>query len=545
MKEGKKMENYIKKLIENKSNCGEAEKEAIRHCKNLPKLKQYNTLLSEMEETIVKAVYLVGGMFISDIQMMLTFSTENQTVERTIKTLIEDGYMQKVKTPYGYLVGLTKEGVKQIKAHPDYLPAGLMPNVQEMDITGESAYLKRKCISFAAAEYVFTSLLQQLWCKFWNSDKLERNYYLCKQFLKNITYRNFLAMSPEEQTLFLSDAGLADEEQSLFIGQKKYIIWNATQFANLLFIKKGFDNIKAEPQYHDYFQIIKELALKKPNTNTFYLLKDFISQNEVSSYQELHLLWKWKSTLPKFGMDKFRTEITGNIDLILKEKKLDSCNRILSVLQNERRSLTNKNAYKNKCDEKGLGEIVVRLAELDYSIEGIRKEKEELETDFSFAVLKSYDGAENDYEEKVITLQRLSQNGIFLTAVSDKEITLSLVQVNEEVFDLFTLHRKLAMALQLIKRLSAYASVQINIYTFSQDQQEFIERILPMLKKKLLESKETAFFGNQLDEICTIHKASESLKGRYIFYQMVIEKMKGGFSDEEERAYGTAEDGSN
>lgn len=526
--------DYIKKLIKDNAEALEAEKEAIRHCGNLPVLSKYNTKLTQIQEIIVKTVLLAGGMYIADLKMMLSFSAENQSIERAIKELTEDGYLNTEKNPYGTILGLTKEGVARIKTHPDYLPETLEVNYQEMDIFGESAALKHKCISYAVAEYVFECRLQKLWDRFWTTDIYERNYYLCKQFLKQIVYRDFLKLSEEDRCRLLEEAGLNNEEIRLFSVGDKYIVWTAGKWAELMFIRKGFEEVKKMPGYHEYMQIIKREALKEPNRNTFYLLKDMLTEDEKTGFWELQLLWKWKTTMLKFGSDKYRAGIKGNTELINKEKELDSYNRCLSVLQNERRSLLNQNAYRQKADEKAFSDAVVKLAELDSAISSIRKKKEELETDFSFAVLKSYDGAENDYETKVVTMQRLIQNGVYLSTGAEKMIVISVVQTNEEYFDLFSLHKKLAMGMQFVKRIAPYASVQVRIYTYNDEQEQFIERIFPALGKKLLESKETAFYGNMLDDISSIHKASDNLKERYIFFQDIKRQMEGDITRGEE-----------
>ena len=119
------MSDYIKKLIQDRNDAMEAEKAAIVHLGNLPVLRKHNTKLSELQETIVKAVYIAGGLYVADVKMMMSFSAEIQSVERAIKDLIADGYLNKVKNAYGVLLGLTKEGVSQIKLHPEHLPEGL------------------------------------------------------------------------------------------------------------------------------------------------------------------------------------------------------------------------------------------------------------------------------------------------------------------------------------------------------------------------------------------------------------------------------------
>lgn len=539
------MSDYIKKLIQDRTDAVEAEKAAVVHLGNLPVLTRHNMKLTELQETIVKATYLTGGMYVADIKMMMAFSAEVQSVERSIKDLITDGYLNKIKNVYGVLLGLTKDAVSQIKQHPEHLPDGLEVNVQEMDISGENAYMKHRCISYAVADYVFYKRLESLWNKFYTTDKYVRNFYLCKQYLKQLVYRDFLNMTKNNREQFLTDTGFTDDEKALFIDNEKFIIWNASKFAELYFLKVGFENIKTTENYHQYIQIIKREALKEPNFNTFCLLKDMLADEEKQGYQELKLLWSWKTTMLKFGMDKLRTGIKGTESLIISEKKLDSCNRYLSVLQNERRSLINSNAYKKKTDEKQLGEAVIKLAELDYAISSIRKEKEKLETDFSFSVLKGYDGCENDYELKVINLMRLYQNCVYLSAKSEKEICMYVIQSNEEYFDLFSLHKKMAMGIQLVRRLAPYTSITVKIFSYSASQQEFIEQIFPALKKKLLESKETAFFGNQIEDICSLHRAQDSLKERYIFFQNIKNEMEGdSYSDEEKSSNGTSEESS-
>nr|WP_297703221.1 hypothetical protein [uncultured Butyrivibrio sp.] len=114
------MNTYIKELITGKEKARAVEIAALMHTDNLPVLNKCNTHLSEMSETIVKAIYSAGGMYLTDIKMMLSFSYEEQTIEKAVKELIADGYIIKTSTPYGILLGLSKEGVSQIKMHPDY-----------------------------------------------------------------------------------------------------------------------------------------------------------------------------------------------------------------------------------------------------------------------------------------------------------------------------------------------------------------------------------------------------------------------------------------
>ena len=92
---------------------------------------------------------------------------------------------------------------------------------------------------------------------------------------------------------------------------------------------------------------------------------------------------------------------------------------------------------------------------------------------------------------------------MYVSVDASKNICLYVMQTKEEYFDLFSLHKKMAMGLQLIKRLAPYSSVQVRIITYNADQQEFIERTLPALVKKLLESRETAFYANQFEELCS------------------------------------------
>ncbi|MBR1623894.1 MAG: hypothetical protein IJ675_08325, partial [Pseudobutyrivibrio sp.] len=211
------------------------------------------------------------------------------------------------------------------------------------------------------------------------------------------------------------------------------------------------------------------------------------------------------------------------------------------TLQNKKRSITSKNAFKGKGNEREVAEAVVNLAMLDSAINECKEIKSTLEADFSFAVLRSYDGNENDYEERVLTLLRLKQNCVYLHARSPKELKLYLIQNQEDYFDLLSMHRKLSIAFQLIKRLWPYVSVEVGIYTYSDEQVAFIESVIPTLIKKLLESKETAFFGNILSDVVSIKKASKTIKPRYKYYQTILDEMKGVTDNDEKRSYESPE----
>lgn len=521
------MDNYIKGLIA-KNQIAEIEKQVISHGGNMPKLRQYGERLNELQEMIVKIIYLAGGMYMSDLRMLFAFSYETQSVERAVKELIADGYLINMKTPYGMLYGLTKSGVERIKCHDNYYDGSFPVNCQDMDLSCDGAYLKRKCISYTVASYVFNSRLQELWEGFYKTDKLERNHYLCRQYLKNITYRELLEMNYDDKMQFMSDIHFSDMEKDLFVGAEKYIVARADAFANIAFEKWGFESIKELPKYREYISIIKRSALREPSFNTFYLLKDMMGQQKGNTYKELSLCLAWKCSITKYGDNKFRKAYETNA-LVKREQQLDELNQILGIMQNERRSLVNRNAYKKKTDDSGLEEILVKLSKLDTAIDACKKQKDILETDFSFSVLKSYDGAENDYEERVITLNRLRQNAVFVEAVSDSKAIIYMMQTNEEYFDLLSLHKKLSMAYQLLRRLCPLVSdISVRIYTYTADQQKFIESILPALEKKLLAVRETAYLGNTFMESCEVKMASDNLKERYIFYQGILNQLEKG-----------------
>lgn len=535
------MNTYIKELITGKEKARAVEMAALMHTDNLPVLNKFNTHLSELSETIVKSIYSAGGMYLTDIKMMLSFSYEEQTIEKAVKELISDGYIIKSSTPYGILLGLSKEGVSQIKMHPDYYDGSFQVNVQDMDLSGEASYLKRKCCSYAIADYVFNRRLIMLWNKFWSTDKLIRNHYLMKQYIKNILYRVYLDMDKDSRLTFLTDAGLSEKEQALFLDNTSFIVWTAQKFAELIFIKVGFDRIRATDEYRQYIAIIKRDALKTPKFETYYLLKDMLSDDEKKNYIELKILLTWKCNLIALADDKVRNTLSGTKELVEKEKKLDTVNMYLGTLQNKKRSITSKNAFKGKGNEREVAEAVVNLAMLDSAINECKEIKSTLEADFSFAVLRSYDGNENDYEERVLTLLRLKQNCVYLHARSPKELKLYLIQNQEDYFDLLSMHRKLSIAFQLIKRLWPYVSVEVGIYTYSDEQAAFIESVIPTLIKKLLESKETAFFGNILSDVVSIKKASKTIKPRYKYYQTILDEMKGVTDNDEKRSYESPE----
>lgn len=257
------MKEYIKNIISEKDELIQEEWQVLRHKENLPRLTKAGEILPPLQEVFVKALYLTGGMFLKDIQKMAAFHSDIQKTERALKALVKDGYLQAQTTTVGTFYTVTAEGVKVIR----YGLGGTLKSVSVTNIEGESSLLKRKVISNLIADFVFQRQVTELRESFYATDKVERNLYLLKLYLKNITYRE---MKPET-----------------------YQPKEAEAFVEQLLKEVGKEKLKAEEQYHRYIVFIKEHCLKSADENTFYLLKGMRTEKS-SEYRILAILYSWK-----------------------------------------------------------------------------------------------------------------------------------------------------------------------------------------------------------------------------------------------------------
>lgn len=503
------MSQYLKSIVGEKDTLTDNEQKILFNIGNLPVLTKANTPLPPLQEVIIKAIYLAGGLFLTDIKKLTCFQSDIQKTERAIKALKKDGYLISQDTPMGVLYGLTGEGIVQIRYPKDYSPSQ-QGTVSSMKLDVENSLLKRKLTSATIAEYVFSVQVSELFDQFYRTDKVTRNLYLMKQYLKNVSYRETLT--------------------------EAYNLKDAELFAETQLAVQGFENLKVTEEYHKYISYIRKHCLTAPTEDTFYLLKEM--QTEKSSeYRILEILQHWNCNMLRFGMEhiwkSFTEELQTNT-LLQREQALELCNQYLKYLGDARRSLIQTNAYKKQEDKELLQQITEKLSALDSCLTKLRAQKEQLETDFSFPVLTGYDEDGNNYEDRVLTFKRLEQNAIYMEHTAKKKLTFYVIQVQDDYFDLFSLHKKIAMLAQICRRIFPLYHLEIKIITNTEEQGQFIESKLVSLQKKLLASRETAFLGNMLPEVLTIVTVHSRIVERYHFYHKLIEELKGESADESE-----------
>lgn len=524
------MKKYLKGIVREKTELTVREKKVLQDTGNLPVLNKVNTTLTPLGEMIVKLIYLAGGLFLSDMKKLFSFSADTQKVERTVKNLKGQGYLIVESTVYGNLYGLSKAGMEQIKNHPDYTEEGQECPVSEMKIKVESSLLKRKLLSGLIADYIFQYQLKALWNAFFTTDKPTRNIFLMKQYLKNINYRDFLKLSEADRLSRLVEIGVNRTEAEGISKNDRYSVKGAEVFAERCLDFWGFEEIKAGQEYRDYIAYIRKHCLNEPNENTFYLLKEIQSEKKRNDYYELELLLDWKSNVYRFGMDKVWEQLlTDNPSSVLihNEQALEQCCQHIKWLSDAKRSLISTNAYKQKKEGEELKEILEKIEALECVIDKYREKKEELETDFSFAVLSNIEDGEVDYDVKILTFKRLEQNGILMEALGNKIVRFYILQQQDDFFEFFSLHKKLAMLFQFCRRLFPLYQFDIQILVYNSEQKGFIESKRSLLEKKLLEGRETAMLGNMLSEVMSVSIVRSDISERYVFFKEMYDCLKG------------------
>lgn len=503
------MSEYLKGIVGAKAALTDTEQKVLFNTGNLPVLNRANTTLPPLQEVIVKSIYLAGGLFLSDIKKLVCFHSDIQKTERAVKALIKGGYLISQNTSMGVLYGLTKEGISQIRYHKDYcsLEQG---TVSAMKLDIENSLMKRKLTSALIAEYVFSIQVKELFDLYFRTDKLTRNLYLMKQYLKNISYRESLT--------------------------KAYSQKDAELFADTLLAEQGFEKLKSTEEYHRYIAYVRKNCLTTPTEGTFYLLKEMQTE-KTSEYRILEILQHWNCNVLRFGMTRIWNSLGEELQhnsLLHREQALETCNQYIKYLGDERRSLIQTNAYKKQEDSELLKQITEKLAQLDACLTKLRTQKEQLETDFCFPVLSSYDEDGNSYEERVLTFKRLEQNAVYMEHTEKRKLTFYIIQIQDDYFDLFSLHKKVAMLCQICRRIFPLYHLEIQVLTDAEEQCQFIESKLASLQKKLLASRETAFLGNTLPEVMTVRVVHSRIAERFHFYHQLYEFLKGEPTDESE-----------
>lgn len=516
-------EDYIADLIKTKLDLEAIEEKVIYEKGNIPDIKKLGAMMTPIKEMIIKFCYITMGFFKSDYRLLFAFSYDSQTIDKNLKDLEQDGYLLKQDTPYGNLYGLTKEAIALIRCNPRYyLGDRKGVNLQDMKLDGETAYQKRKLMSYNVAYYVFRTQLLSLYRKYASTDKVARNMELAKIYLKNIRYRDYLKMDKEDRKKALVLIGFTHDEADTISEKDTYISKYAEQYAERAFSHIGFDSLRKEQEYRDYIAYVKKHCIcKEPDYETFYLLRDF---QDTYDYKELEIIKDWKCNITRFGLQEVWKAVKGN-DLILYMRQLEQCNKYLSILGNEVRSLTATNVYKKKTDEKELREIMAKLSLLDSRITELRKIKERLETEFSFPVITAYFEGATESEMKPVTITRLTANGVYLELDRENHITIKVIQQQEEI-DLFSLHKKIGMGFMVARRLFPLCQFDVAIYAYDDEQIDYINSILSRLTDKLKSNRETALIGSIIEDSHSIIAGRSKLEERYIFFNAMYEELK-------------------
>lgn len=499
---------------------------------NLPVLNKNGEMLPELQESIVKIIYLSnGGMFWADLKRLFAFFAEESRLLRAVRSLLCQGYLQEEENCYGKIFGLTKDAIAQVRGATKEEKANISP----MNLKTESSLSKKKLVSAKIADYVFERQVIWLWNSFFTTDKQKRNEYLVDLYLTQILFRDIKECSKEEQKIRFVQAGIDELIATEMSETEKYMVGQARHFMECYLLKHDREEIKKTEEYRSFLNHIRSIGLKGyPNINTFYLLKDFPFRQERTPYQELSLVLNWKCNITKFGMDRIRERQAGERAknaLLQQEYELEKLSRCIKAYTTVKRNLINTNAYKNKEDTFLLEEITKKIKALDFMLEELHKQKEELETGFNFRILKSYDEDGENYEDKVITFGRLLPSGIFFEECSSadkKQIRFYITQQQDDVFDLFSLHKKVSMVYFLARKLYEVPVYEftIEILVHNEEQKSFIESKRNTLRKKLLANRETAVCGNLLDDTLKIKILKGTIEERYLFFHRVYDEWK-------------------
>lgn len=520
-------ENYIRDLIKFKADIEAGEENAIYEKGNLSTLKKSGAMLNPLKEMIVKFIYLTNGFYKSDFKMLFAFSYDGQTIDKSLKELEADGYLIKQDTPYGNLYGLTKEGIAQIRCSPKYFSGNRKEvSLQDMKLDGETAYQKRKLLSYNVANHVFMEQLIAVYKKFGAMDNRERNKILARIYLKNIRYRDYLKMDRKTRKDTLLQTGFSPDEAEKIAGYDSFIPKYAEQFAEKSFAHIGYENLKNEQEYRDYYYHVWKNCIKIfPNFNTFYLLKDI---QDACEYRELDIVREWRCNVTRHGLAQLWKGVKQT-NPIFYMQQLEQCNKCLWILGNEVRSLTAKNAYKKKTDEAELKEILFKLSLLDRKIEELKAVRERLEAEFTFPVITSYYEGAAESELKPVTITRLVQNGIYFETdrFNERQINIKVMQQQEEA-EIFSLHKKIGMVFQIARRLFPDCLFHVVIYACSEEQADFIKSILPRLADRLKSGRETALIGSLIEDNCQIISGRGRIEERYIFFNQLYQFLKDG-----------------
>ena len=116
------IKEYLNQILKEKEEMRVRERERLFEAGNLPVLNKANEFLSELQESIVKIIYVSSGIFWSDLKKMFAFSADEGKLKRALKALLTQEYLLEEETCFGKIYGLTKEGISHTKLREDVCP---------------------------------------------------------------------------------------------------------------------------------------------------------------------------------------------------------------------------------------------------------------------------------------------------------------------------------------------------------------------------------------------------------------------------------------
>lgn len=511
------MKNYIKQ----KQLVKEREQEVWREDRNLPVLHKANTLLTPLQEMMVKIIYFSRGMFLVDLKLLFQHQYSLEKIEETAKYLITDGYLLMEKTVFGNLYLLSKEGVSQFRNHPQYGGTAEPFPCANMQFATENLCIQ-KIRSFLIGEKVFKKQLEGLRNAYAALNLLERNEYARLQFVKQIILRELRKEDINIQKKEYLLIGMEEVKAEQLARAKSYSRILADDFTTHYIQYYDAKKIRSHPKYDTYIKYVINNCLQESNMGTFLWLKDRIDSKEP--FGEIRILREWDTNLLKYGGDSIKEQLgrcypdNKRLEQVI---LVEYFNDYLRWLQNIRRSILMRKAYKREVNIESHQSDWNQLKEIEEIINLLKEELITLECEMTYQVLKNYDNTgAGKYKDKVLTFRRLKQNGIYITGLENKTIKIGILQMQQDIIPLYILHKKLAMVYSFCLRILPLLKVEATIYTNDKVQRDYIISKLPEVQKKMEQDKETALASAFVDQT-QVKEAKTEIMYRYQFFNKI------------------------
>lgn len=513
---------YIKGIIEKKKMVQGRELEVWGEDGNLPILNKANTFLSPLPEMMVKIICFSNGLFLTDIKKLFCFGASYPSIEKAIKFLIEDGYLRKRGTAYGNFYVLSKAGIHQMRNNKKYIGEEILPT-SDMEVDKENM-IKHKIRSAIIADYVFEKQLFTLKANYLSLNLNQRNIYARKQFIKEVVYRDIRKEEKDIQKEEYLNIGMKSKRAEQLATLNGYSKILAEEFMDCYYKKYGFVETRKHVKYDAYINFIKENCLKENNINTYHFMKDL--KTAKRTYAEIEILRNWNTDLLRYGLDKMKAELLylhPQNKLLQQNIYVENLEQNIKMLSDVRRSIIMKHAHKQNIEEEITDDISKKISKIESRIETLKRNKELLEVDFKFQVLKKYGSSgARFYEERAVSFRRLIQNGIFYLASDESAIKIAIIQMQSDVFPLYLLHKKLTMVIQMYRKIFPLKTLEIIIFTHDSQQEDCIIKKMSTLQKKMEQDKVTAVISYYVEEIKVI-ATQIKLNHRYDFYNNLYE----------------------